>query len=88
MPVFDRIFQSRLPLVPLQRIKSLFAMKDAWTLEETVPYLRKFIVGGAEKDFDSKVASLLGKHARVINLTEKDGEGKEVSVARYVAKLG
>ena len=29
--------ESGLPLVPLQRIKSLFAMKNAWTLEETVP---------------------------------------------------
>ena len=50
--------------------------------------MRKFIVGGDENDLDSKVASLLGKHARAIHVTEKDGDGKEVSVARYVAKLG
>jgi len=78
--------EAGLPLVPLLRIKSMFATRDAWTLEEAVPYLEKFmIVSGEGKGLNSMVADVLKKYAKAVKLTEKDEDGKEISVMKYVA---
>mmetsp|Transcript_27834 Transcript_27834/g.50329 ORF Transcript_27834/g.50329 Transcript_27834/m.50329 type:complete len:629 (+) Transcript_27834:200-2086(+) len=79
--------EAGLPLVPSLRMKSMFAMRDVWTLEEVVPYLEKFIVDSNEGDgkgLQSMVANLLGKYAKAINMTEKGGNGKDVLVTKYV----
>ena len=56
-------------LVPSIRIKSMFAMQDAWTLDEAVPYLEKFVVCNNE-DGDGRlkpmVADLLRKYAKSV----------------------
>ena len=56
-------------LVPSIRIKSMFAMQDAWTLDEAVPYLEKFVVRNNEEG-DGRlkpiVADLLRKYAKSV----------------------
>lgn len=79
--------EAGLPLVPSLRIKSMFAMRDVWSLEEAAPYLAKFIVLGGEgegddgKGMQSMVADLLGKYAKAV--TEKGGNNS--SVTKYMA---
>mmetsp|Transcript_31083 Transcript_31083/g.65582 ORF Transcript_31083/g.65582 Transcript_31083/m.65582 type:complete len:658 (-) Transcript_31083:124-2097(-) len=80
--------EAALPLTPSQRIKSMFAMRNVWTLEEVVPYLKKFIVNSQEGDgkegLHSMVAHLIGGYAKAISVTEKGGDGKDVTVVKYV----
>lgn len=77
--------EAGLPLVPSLRIKSMFAMCSEWTLDGTIPYLRKFACGAVEEcngssnaDLGSEIKSLLEKHAKVANNTEKNGATKYV----------
>jgi len=51
--------EAGLSLIPSLRIKSMFKMKDRWSLEETVPYLEKFVGG------EGKVVDLLEKYAKL-----------------------
>ena len=72
-----------LPPVPSFRIKSMFAVRDAWTPEEAAPYLEKFVargIGGA-----SLVADLFGKFAKAKKVTEKDANEEDVSITKFVA---
>jgi hypothetical protein len=75
------------PSDPVLRIRSLFTMRDAWTVKETMPYLEKLIgVGG--KELSMAVVDLLGRHARA-TVTNIETNGKEgtTSVTRYIAKV-
>ena len=61
----------------------MFAVRDAWTPEEAAPYLEKFVargIGGA-----SLVADLFGKFAKAKKVTEKDANGEDVSITKFVA---
>ena len=51
--------EAGLSLIPSLRIKSMFKMKDMWSLEETVPYLEKFV------EDKGKVVDLLEKYAKL-----------------------
>ena len=62
--------------------------KQAWTAEEAVPYLETFVVGGKAGDPEglrARAAVLLKKHAKAVHTTERDDEGREVLVTKYVA---
>lgn len=87
--------EAALPLTPLLRVKSMFAMRTLWTLEEIVPYLQKFIVGieleveergGGETKglMQSRVADLVGQYAKAMSVVENK-DGKDVTVIKYVA---
>ena len=61
----------------------MFAVRDAWTTEEAGPYLDNFItrgIGGA-----LLVADMFGKFAKAKKLTEKDANGEDVSITKFVA---
>jgi len=74
--------EAGLPLVPSMRIKSMFAVRDVWSLEDAMPYLAKFVVG-SEKEGGAR--DILGKYAKAISVTKKDGSGKDISVTKYMA---
>ena len=74
------------------RIEGMFAFRRAWTAEEAAPYLRRLLLavgrGGGDggEEEERVVRELLGKHSRTIRVSEKDGEGKEAMLTKYVAK--
>jgi hypothetical protein len=81
------------PSDPVLRIRSLFTMRDAWTVKETMPYLEKLLIeyggiGVGGKELSMAVVDLLGRHARatVINV-ETNGKEETTSVTRYIAKV-
>ncbi|KAL7469835.1 hypothetical protein ACHAXS_010086 [Conticribra weissflogii] len=70
-----------LSLDPSVRIKSMLAMKNAWTMKEAAPYLEKFAAGKG----DGGVELLMATHAKAVTVMEKGEDGKNVSVTKYVA---
>lgn len=53
-----------------------------------MPYLEKILSGARIGDLEglrSTAADVLGKCAKAIHITEKDGYGVDVSVTKYVA---
>ena len=71
-----------------QRLKALVAQKQAWAAEEAVPYLETFVVGGEAGDPEglrARAAALLKKHAKAVHATERDDEGQDMSITKYVA---
>ena len=85
--------EAGLSLILSHRIKSMLAVRDAWTVEEAVPYLEKFVVGhkrgaggkeGSSSSLQASVAKMLGKHAKAVTLTEMGVDGEDVPVTKFV----
>ncbi|KAL7486567.1 hypothetical protein ACHAW6_012174 [Cyclotella cf. meneghiniana] len=83
--------EAGLPLVLSLRVKSMFAMRSVWTLDEATPYLHKFVEGdveGKEKrssiDLEAGVKSVLEKYAKAVTNTEKDKGGEDAILTTYV----
>ena len=80
------------PSDPVMRIRSLFTMRDAWTIKEAMPYLEKLLleydgIGVGGKELSTAMVDLLGRHARA-TMTNIETKGEvETSVTRYIAKL-
>jgi len=70
-----------LSLIPSLRIQSMLAMKAAWTVEEALPYLEKFVSGKVH----GGVLNLLATHAKSVTVTEKREDGQDLSAIKYVA---
>ena len=67
----------------------MFVVRDAWTPEEAAPYLEKSVVrgiGGAllVADLFGKFGKF-GKFAKAKKVTEKDANGEDVSITKFVA---
>ena len=73
-----------LPLVPSLRVKSMFAMCNEWTLNDAIPYLRKFTSyeGASDVDVESEVEDLLQKHAKAVRNGDGAGTNKYVLSAK------
>jgi hypothetical protein len=82
--------EAGLSLAPSLRIKSMFAMRSSWTLEEAVPYLEKFLCHGVNGendksvDVDSGVKSVLEKYAKAGNTMETNESGQDVIAVKYM----
>lgn len=70
-----------LSLIPSLRIQSMLAMKAAWTVEEALPYLEKFVAGKGS----GGVQNLLAAHAKAVTVMEKGEDGQDLSAVKYVA---
>jgi len=79
----------------------MFAVRDAWTVEEATPYLERFAVASSSSSADggggddgrvsgtsttTAVADLLGRHARATTTATPGRGGGVVSVTKYVTK--
>ena len=85
MAVFS---EAGLPPLLSHRLQDLFAQNQAWTVEEAVPYLKTFVVGSKTGDSEglrARAAALLKNHVNAVHATERDDEGREVSITKYVA---
>ncbi|KAL3794150.1 hypothetical protein HJC23_012857 [Cyclotella cryptica] len=83
--------EAGLPLVPSLRIKSMFAMRSVWTLNETIPYLHKFVDRDVERkddkssvDVEAGVKNILERFAKAVTDTEKSKGGGDVVLTTYV----
>jgi hypothetical protein len=73
--------EAGLALVPSLRIKSMFAMRSEWSLQDALPYLCKFVCRGSDSkaviaNVETEVKELLEKYAKVTTNSEENG-GKD-----------
>ena len=79
------------PSDPVMRIRSLFTVRDAWTIKEAMPYLEKLLpeydgIGVGGKELSTAMVDLLGRHARA-TMTNIETKGEVKTSVTYISKL-